>query len=63
MRTVTEAIATAMEHADDCDGVIIIMREKNGAGMWFGNGDLTISEANFMLDNFKMHLLNLRKDY
>ena len=62
-RTVTSTIVNAMEQADSCDAVLIIMREKDGNGLWFGNDDLTIAEVNYMLDTFKFHLLGLRRSF
>ena len=63
----SEAIASAMEHADDMESILILYETKDGCEQSTGsfeNEELTVGAALFLLETYKHWLLGqmLEKD-
>ena len=51
-----DAFDRALEHLDDCDGMIIVMQKKDGGLMWFGPAMGTLERTVWMLWSMMCHL-------
>lgn len=62
---VTETIASAMEHADKMEHVLIIYQNKEDAEISYGffqNDAMQVQTANYLCDVFKSWIINSLRD-
>ncbi len=54
---VRKSLADALDHADECDNVVVIMQKKSGGVVWFSPDDRTIAETQFLVTSFAFDLM------
>ena len=50
----------ALQRADECDSVVIVMQKKKGGMLWYANS--TVERGVYMLESLKLHFFRMTKE-
>jgi hypothetical protein len=51
-----QTIQAAMDQADECDGVLVLMQKRGGGLLWFAPDNMTVQTLAFYAQSFLFHI-------